>query len=260
MDVAALTLAAARNGANRQAAAFDAVGAGNAQDDDAWWATEPGPAIYHDWIVLRPAANAGGVAGRLAAIFDARRGSVSVLDPWAELDLAGFGFTLDRPQQWYVREPGAAGADGADAAAGVATPPELDLRPITGPSELVGFERTMAVGFGAAAPAEGSLLGRALTSDTQFRFWLGFWRGEPVVTATAVLAGGVVGIYDVATLPHARRRGFASAATCAALAAAPGLPAVLEAAPDVATLYGRLGFREFAVFRTWRRPAPDVRA
>jgi ribosomal protein S18 acetylase RimI-like enzyme len=247
VDAAALILAAARNEAARHAAAFGAVGVGDAQDVDAWWAAERGLAIYHDWIALRPTVDAASVAARLAAIFEARGGPVSVLDPWAELDLATFGFSLDQEQHWFVRErePGP-----------VVTPPELDLQPIASPSDLIAFERTMAIGFGAAVPAEGSLLGPALISDPQFHFWLGIWQGEPVVTATAVVAGGVVGIYDVATVPRARGRGFASAATCMALGAAPGLPVVLDAEPDAAGLYARLGFREFAAFRTWRQPTP----
>lgn len=247
----ALTLAAGGNGAARHAAALDAVGVGYAVDDDAWWATEPAPAIYHDWIGLRPATHAARVARRLAALFDARGGSVSVLDPWAGLDLASLGFAPDQPQHWYVREPGPATGPAARG---------LDLRLVTTPAELATFERTMTVGFGGVAPPEGTLLGAPLADDARFRFWLGRWHGEAVCTATAVVAGSVVGVYDVATLPHARGRGFATTATRAALAAAPDLPAVLDADAGVANLYARLGFRQFAVFRTWWRPAAEGRS
>ncbi|MGH2408188.1 MAG: GNAT family N-acetyltransferase [Candidatus Limnocylindrales bacterium] len=251
MDTAGLTLLAACNGAARHAAAFEAVGAVSTQDDDAWWATEPGPPIYHDWISLREAAERDGGAARLQVLFDARGGTVSVLDPWTRLELAGAGFTIDQPQHWYAREPGPTD---------VATPPDLKLRRVTDRAGLADFERTMALGFGGAAPTSGALLGGSLVDDARFRFWLGWWRGEAVVTATAVVAAGVLGVYDVATLPHARGHGFASAATSAALSTAPGMTAVLDAEPAAATLYQRLGFQEFAVFRTWWRPTTEARA
>jgi hypothetical protein len=249
VDAAWLTLAAARNQATRHAAAFAAVGAGQTEDDEAWWATEPGPVVYHDWISLRPSADAFAMSRRLAAVFDARGGAVSVLDPWSELDLDEAGFSRDRPQPWFVREPGRTGVEAPDG---------LELRPVETSAELAAFERTMAVGFGASLPVQGSLLGPDLVADPGLQFWLGLHQGVPVVTATAVVAGGVVGIYDVATLPTARGRGFATAATGAALAGAPLLPAVLEADADVGTLYTRLGFRGFGVFRTWWRPAREV--
>jgi ribosomal protein S18 acetylase RimI-like enzyme len=249
MDAAWLTLAAAGNEAARHAAAVAALGVRNALNDDAWWADERGPDIYHDWIALRATAEPGAVAARLAAVFAARRRTAYVLDPWAQLDLAPFGFALDRPQPWYARQP---------APLDATIPPGLDLRLVTTAGELAEFERTMAAGFGNAAPPEGALLGSGLLADPRCHFWLGRWQGKPVVTAAAVVAGGVVGIYDVATLPHARGRRFASAATCAALGAAAHLPAVLEAEPGAGNLYERLGFREFAVFRTWFRPGREV--
>jgi GNAT superfamily N-acetyltransferase len=41
--------------------------------------------------------------------------------------------------------------------------------------------------------------------------YVGYSNGEPVATAATVTAGGVIGIYNVATLPEHRRRGHAEA-------------------------------------------------
>jgi predicted GNAT family acetyltransferase len=66
----------------------------------------------------------------------------------------------------------------------------------------------------------------------------------------------VLGIYGVATLPDARRRGYATALTQHAVAAVPGLPAVLQPSVMAERLYSRLGFRRFTTFRSWDRPDP----
>jgi GNAT superfamily N-acetyltransferase len=47
-----------------------------------------------------------------------------------------------------------------------------------------------------------------LGSDFNMRHYLGYFDGRPVTCSTLVLADGVAGIYDVATLPEARGRGL----------------------------------------------------
>ena len=88
------------------------------------------------------------------------------------------------------------------------------------------------------------------------RLYLGYLDGEVVAGSEMYLSAGVAGAYGVATLPHARRRGIGTAIT--------GLPlreaqragaewAVLQASPDGAALYARLGFEacgEFAVHQS----------
>jgi ribosomal protein S18 acetylase RimI-like enzyme len=69
--------------------------------------------------------------------------------------------------------------------------------------------------------------------------------GEPVGTATLLLAAGIAGIYDVSVAPEARRRGIGRALTLAALDAArrQGYAwAFLNASKMGEALYRRIGF------------------
>jgi ribosomal protein S18 acetylase RimI-like enzyme len=71
--------------------------------------------------------------------------------------------------------------------------------------------------------------------------------GRPVSTALGFILDGVVGIYNVATLPEARRRGAGAAATAAAIGLAKGdgaTHAILETSAMGRSVYEGLGFRE----------------
>ena len=56
-----------------------------------------------------------------------------------------------------------------------------------------------------------------VSPSTSLRQFVGFLDHQPVATAAVCLAGGVAGIYDVTTIPSARKRGIGSAMTRAAL-------------------------------------------
>ncbi|MCI4352715.1 MAG: GNAT family N-acetyltransferase [Thermoplasmata archaeon] len=97
------------------------------------------------------------------------------------------------------------------------------------------------------------------------RCFVGYLDGTPVATSAYFLCGGVVGIYGIATVPSARRRGFGATMTLAALEDGRTLDCregVLIATTMGEPLYRRLGFRE--LFRATQveiptdRPAPKV--
>jgi ribosomal protein S18 acetylase RimI-like enzyme len=76
-----------------------------------------------------------------------------------------------------------------------------------------------------------------------------------VATAEATLAGGAVGLYNIATLAARRRRGFGRALTLAPLldARAEGYGlGVLQASSDGAGVYRRAGFRETGVYTEYQ--------
>ena len=80
--------------------------------------------------------------------------------------------------------------------------------------------------------------------------YLAWLHGQPVATALATYARGVVGIYYVVTLPAARRQGIGRAVTLAALleARARGYRvAVLHSAEMGLSVYQRLGFTRYCV-------------
>ena len=83
-----------------------------------------------------------------------------------------------------------------------------------------------------------------------FTCWVGYDEGVPVATAATVVSHGVIGLYNVATIPEARGRGFAEAITRHAIADArrvSGLERiVLQSTAAGLRMYKRLGFREIS--------------
>lgn len=102
-----------------------------------------------------------------------------------------------------------------------------------------------ALGFGAELP---------------YRRFLGRLNGAPVATAALFLGAGVAGLYAVASIGPARRRGVGSAISLAVLREARACgyrAAVLESSPSGFNVYSRLGFRECCRLRSyiWTPPA-----
>src|SRR5439155_24576429 len=77
--------------------------------------------------------------------------------------------------------------------------------------------------------------------------FVGFLDGRPVASSGMFAGGGVVGIYNVATLRSMRRRGIGTAMTLAAMRHGRSLGyhvAVLGASDLGRGIYERLGFRD----------------
>ena len=81
----------------------------------------------------------------------------------------------------------------------------------------------------------------------RFMSYVGYVDEEPVSTTSIVAAAGVVGVYNVATLPGSQKRGFGEAVMRHALAevARERGPerAILQSTPAGLRLYERMGFR-----------------
>jgi ribosomal protein S18 acetylase RimI-like enzyme len=91
--------------------------------------------------------------------------------------------------------------------------------------------------------------GRLLASSRELRCYIARLGRRAVASVLALvdLEDGVVGLWNLATLPEARRRGAATALTIAALEDARGdgcRLAVLASTPAAESLYRRFGFRE----------------
>lgn len=84
----------------------------------------------------------------------------------------------------------------------------------------------------------------------RFISYVGYVDGEPVTTAAIVVGGGVVGVYNVATLPGHQKRGYGEAVMRHAMADVVrqrGLErVVLQSTPAGLSLYQRMGFRTVA--------------
>jgi GNAT superfamily N-acetyltransferase len=141
---------------------------------------------------------------------------------------------------------------------------------VTGAAMMRAWHEVSAAGFEMSMEAvqpyhdayafngfEGSFDGAAAQTH---RHYLGFVAGEPVTSATLILAAGVAGVYDVSTPPRWQRRGYGAAITALTLAEARAAGyryACLTASPQGERVYRRLGFHHHfrPVEYRWQRPA-----
>lgn len=87
--------------------------------------------------------------------------------------------------------------------------------------------------------------------ESPFAHYAGRLGGEVVATASLSLAAGVAGIFNVVTLPEARRRGFGTALTLAALRDARRRGyriCILQSSTMALGIYRRLSFERYSTY------------
>jgi GNAT superfamily N-acetyltransferase len=119
--------------------------------------------------------------------------------------------------------------------------------------------RTMAAGFEVPASATYvvdswiELLSAADRATTLP--YLAYLDGRPVATCLLFLAAGVAGIYSVATIPEARRKGIGAYVTLQPLLQARAMGyrfGILQASQMGLPVYRSLGFREYCTISIYR--------
>lgn len=142
----------------------------------------------------------------------------------------------------------------------VSTPPDLTIEHVHGQPKVDEHFKTLCRGFGFPDNMAAAVLGWASEieahafggePDCAYTLYTAYLDGRPVATAELLLAAGVAGIYGVATLPEARRRGIGAAVTLAPLLRARALgyhAGILQASTKGFPVYERLGFRQTCAF------------
>jgi len=91
--------------------------------------------------------------------------------------------------------------------------------------------------------------------DMPWHHYIGWLHGDPVAISSLLLHAGIAGIYGVATIPKARKRGLGTAMTLHALheARKPGYRiAVLAPSKMAGNLYRRIGFCDYTKTQFYR--------
>lgn len=201
-----------------------------------WLAVDRPPHIYLAGIALTPGVPSTSLAGVPG----------SVGDVWHDLDLAPHGFRVWRTEPWFYRPAGP-------------LPPsaetDLELVRVTTPQEVEELEAVSVRGFGTETEMveAGAIHPPTVLADEAMHMFLGRVDGRAVAAAMGYVLDDAVGVFGVTTVASARRRGYGTAVTRAALLADTGVPAVLAPSEEAVNMYRRLGFRSVGALRIWTR-------
>jgi GNAT superfamily N-acetyltransferase len=137
-------------------------------------------------------------------------------------------------------------------------PSELSIHRVAEESDHREWLRVMEVGFdmpeGHTETIDRTVRAIGLDSDAPWIRFVGKAEGTAVASSGLMLFAGVAGVYNVATVPDARRRGFGAAMTTAAIRHAKDLGyrvAALGASAMGRGVYERMGFRDVCVVRQY---------
>ncbi len=142
--------------------------------------------------------------------------------------------------------------DFRDLPGDVPTPPGFTLEKVNDIASLKQWRHPFAVGFGMPDFAVDALMDLFERSSFGQRLpllhYLGRLHGEPVAAGSVYLGAGVAGVYNVVTLPEARRQGIGAMITLALLreAQAAGYRVgILHTSKMGLNVYRQLGFQEY---------------
>jgi N-acetylglutamate synthase len=122
------------------------------------------------------------------------------------------------------------------------------------PEQAAVHAAVAAAGFQAPVEAFIGLMTPAMLERPGVRAYLGRVDGEPVATGVGVSLRNQVGIFNVATLPGHRRRGYGAAITARAVCDALDARAQwawLQSTADGYRVYEKLGFRTLEAWEYW---------
>lgn len=136
-------------------------------------------------------------------------------------------------------------------------PPGLRMMRVVDPTGLAAMVSIEIEAFGTDREVARGLLSPRLLHDPDGHAFIGMMERRPVAQSIAYHDQHAVGVFGVAVLPHARRRGVGAAITVAAATSFADVDLVWLHPTRVArSMYERLGFREVAIWDVWTVPRP----
>jgi ribosomal protein S18 acetylase RimI-like enzyme len=202
-------------------------------------------------LLLRRPADPAAAARAIGRAFDRpRASSVAVVeDAFGGTDLTPAGFEVWQNYAVMVCET-----------ADVDPPPShIEVSEVRSGQALEDAERVIVDGFPAPALQpwkRGVLFNRRFLGAEEIRIWLVTVDGLPASAGYAVDDGSAVGVYQVATLPTARRSGAGRALMGAIRNAYPDRLLTLTATHLGEPLYVAVGYRAVSRAVWWRRQRP----
>ena len=125
--------------------------------------------------------------------------------------------------------------------------PALDMRIVQSTQTLDDFRSIGSTCFHVPLSWFSEVFDLDVAREQEFVCWVGYAHGAPVATAATVTSHGVIGVYNVATAPDYRQRGYAEVITRSAIdAALRGNEAegvILQSTAQGLRLYERMGFQ-----------------
>jgi len=135
--------------------------------------------------------------------------------------------------------------------------PELEIRRVTDAAGIDAHRQAMTAGFGQDAAVALGTACEHLLDRPQCAVYVGYANGEPVVSGLGWRTGRTIGVYSIATIASARRRGYGTAMTARVVAdgvVAGCNVAALQASEMGRPIYERLGFRTVVRYAAYTDP------
>jgi hypothetical protein len=135
--------------------------------------------------------------------------------------------------------------------------PGLEIRRVTDAAGIDAHRQAATTGFGGDPAVALGTVCADLLGRPECAIYVGYVDGDPVVSGLGWRSGRTIGVYSIATIPSARRRGYAATMTSRVVAdgALAGCDvAALQASELGRPIYERLGFRTVVKYSAYATP------
>jgi GNAT superfamily N-acetyltransferase len=136
--------------------------------------------------------------------------------------------------------------------------PGHEIRRVTDAAGVADHQQTAASGFEMPVEWLEAVMDETLAADPNASVYVGYTDGIPVTSGLGFRTGRTIGVYNIATVAAARRRGYGAAMTMRIVddgAVAGCDVAILQASDMGQPVYERLGFRTVVSYTGFVDPA-----